>query len=204
MEGDEDNGDNTCRFDGASGAPADLMHKLVKRSRSPPEREEKEELELSLGLSMNGRFGVDPAMKKIRRSSSVSNVVYNVDCAGNGGERKPSGVELGGHAPLPRTCSLPPGTLREEGRTGMEGLHGGGNGCSAVKMGHDMLEKRHTQLFPTGSRGLQSQLFEGTPSSSSLISILFLAQTQDMCVCVSVLERMFLLLLKCVCVCISV
>lgn len=185
MKGGEDNGDNTCRFDGASGAPRVLMHKLVKRSLSPTEsvereREEKEELELSLGLSMNGRFGVDPAMKKIRRSSSVP-IVSNVDYAGNGGERKASGVGLGGHAPLLRTCSLPPDTRREEGRTRMEkrknvdggeGLHGGGDGCSAVKVGHGRLEKRHTQLFPTGvigSRGLQSQLAEGIHSSSSLI-----------------------------------
>lgn len=76
------------------------------------EEEEDGEIELSLGLSMNGRFGVDPARKKLRRASSISNLVFAV--ADNGSRQKGSGAALESHAPLGRTCSLP--TPMEEWR----------------------------------------------------------------------------------------
>ncbi|QCE12660.1 putative nuclear localization signal [Vigna unguiculata] len=65
--------------------------------------EEEEELELSLGLSMNGRFGVDPTAKKIKRTTSIPEFVRDemgyavVQCT----------------APLVRTCSLPTETEEE-------------------------------------------------------------------------------------------
>lgn len=39
------------------------------------EEDDGEELELSLGLSLNGRFGVDPKAKKLTRSSSISDFI---------------------------------------------------------------------------------------------------------------------------------
>ncbi|KAI4375276.1 hypothetical protein MLD38_013164 [Melastoma candidum] len=60
-----------------------------------------EGLELSLGLSLNGRFGVDPGSSKLARSASISdlknNLVVTSDC--DGSKVFGSGVS--------RTCSLP-------------------------------------------------------------------------------------------------
>ncbi|KAL7605917.1 hypothetical protein Lser_V15G20336 [Lactuca serriola] len=65
-----------------------------------------ENVELSLGLSLNGRFGVEPQRmvvndakfnRKLIRASSVNDFVnFSVD------------VELSLYSPLTRTCSLPP------------------------------------------------------------------------------------------------
>ncbi|XP_073286522.1 ninja-family protein AFP3-like [Primulina huaijiensis] len=71
------------------------------------EEEENGEVELSLGLSMNGRFGVDPARKKLRRASSISDLVFAVGVADNGSRHKGRVAALESHAPLGRTCSLP-------------------------------------------------------------------------------------------------
>ncbi|KAK1432920.1 hypothetical protein QVD17_09823 [Tagetes erecta] len=66
-------------------------------------KSEDENMELSLGLSLNGKFGLEPQrsvannnMKLIRASSVMVNT--------------PVDVELSLHTPLTRTCSLPPMT----------------------------------------------------------------------------------------------
>ncbi|KAF7129068.1 hypothetical protein RHSIM_Rhsim10G0049900 [Rhododendron simsii] len=63
--------------------------------------DDEESIELSLGLSLNGRFGVDPQREKIlSRSSSVSAFIFTNEKLGN--ENRVC-VEQG----LMRTCSLP-------------------------------------------------------------------------------------------------
>ncbi|KAL1558969.1 ninja-family protein AFP3-like isoform X1 [Salvia divinorum] len=130
MEGGEEKRNTTRRFLGAEGTSRDLMPnpKLERRGSAPTENadREREELELSLGLSTNGRFGVDLASKKMRRSSSVANVMLNADSAGNGA---PRGAEL------VRTCSLPPefGRMRMDKMKSVDGgeglqVHAGANG----------------------------------------------------------------------------
>ncbi|KAL7094644.1 hypothetical protein ACP275_11G116900 [Erythranthe tilingii] len=102
---------------------------LMKRNHFSNEREEAAaddndddggEVELSLGLSMNGRFGVDPSSKKLRRSSSVSNLflVGAAAAAGGGGSVQAREEAREGHASLGRTCSLPAET--EEWRRSRE------------------------------------------------------------------------------------
>ncbi|MCD9639709.1 hypothetical protein HAX54_024415 [Datura stramonium] len=67
-----------------------------------------DDVELSLGLSLNGRFGVDPNRPKLlNRSSSVTNFVLPGDNSNGSGSQ----------SPLPRTCSLPAET-EEEWRKG--------------------------------------------------------------------------------------
>lgn len=69
-------------------------------------------LELSLGLSLNGKFGVDrkttKTTTKLVRSSSVSPYMY-------GGEVTQAArvVPIAAYAPLTRTCSLPAETEEE-------------------------------------------------------------------------------------------
>ena len=68
---------------------------------------EEEEIELSLGLSMNGRFGVDPTAKKIKRTTSIPEFVHPV-----------KDDDVGYPMPMPcttliRTCSLPAETEEE-------------------------------------------------------------------------------------------
>ncbi|KAK4490746.1 hypothetical protein RD792_001451 [Penstemon davidsonii] len=81
-----------------------LLNGNVQRNEDREEEKEGEELQLSLGLSMNGRFGTDPTSKKLRRSSSISNLVFPV---GAGSTHQTRGVAFDGHAPLGRTRSLP-------------------------------------------------------------------------------------------------
>ncbi|KAL3525847.1 hypothetical protein ACH5RR_014219 [Cinchona calisaya] len=76
------------------------------------EEEEEEGVELSLGLSLNGRFGVDPkkAKMKLMRSSSVSTTFM----LGGGEESHAPVVPVAAaYAPLTRTSSLPVGTEEE-------------------------------------------------------------------------------------------
>lgn len=68
-------------------------------------QEEDEELELSLGLSLNGRFGVDPTAKKIKRTTSIPEFVRDEEMMGY--------AVVGCTAPLVRTCSLPTETEEE-------------------------------------------------------------------------------------------
>ncbi|XP_073058534.1 ninja-family protein AFP3-like [Primulina eburnea] len=95
-----------------------LKNEFMSRNRVSDENvkleEEDGEIELSLGLSMNGRFGVDPERKKLRRASSISNLVFAVGVAYNGSRHKERGAALETYAPLARACSLP--TQAEEWR----------------------------------------------------------------------------------------
>ncbi|GFY86973.1 ABI five binding protein 3 [Actinidia rufa] len=84
--------------------PRDLLRGSV--SGFPREFEEtmgddEEEIELSLGLSSNGRFGVDPMKRarKMNRSSSISDFMSTNDCN--------NVAARGEYAPLMRLCSLP-------------------------------------------------------------------------------------------------
>ncbi|XP_057768642.1 ninja-family protein AFP3-like [Salvia miltiorrhiza] len=166
MEGDED---NTRRFLGADGTSKDPMHKSAKRTER--EREEKEELELSLGLSTNGRFGVDLASKKMRRSSSVSNIVLlNIDCAGDDQAR-------GADAPLARTCSLPP-AFDSGGRTrtrmeklksvdGGDGVHAdAGLNADMARDGIRNLRLKEWPKPPIESRGDHSHIVKGATQTT--------------------------------------
>ncbi|KAL0424506.1 UNVERIFIED_CONTAM: Ninja-family protein AFP3 [Sesamum radiatum] len=93
-----------------NGVSRDPQHKFMNQSGIPNENEAEgdEEIELNLGLSMNGRFGVDPARKKLRRSSSVSNLVLPVGSFDNGSSsHQARGVAGESYAPLARACSLP-------------------------------------------------------------------------------------------------
>ncbi|ESW11473.1 hypothetical protein PHAVU_008G032900 [Phaseolus vulgaris] len=66
--------------------------------------EEEEDLELSLGLSMNGRFGVDPTAKKIKRTTSIPEFVRDEEMGY---------AVVGCTGTLVRTCSLPTETEEE-------------------------------------------------------------------------------------------
>ncbi|PSS30511.1 Ninja-family protein [Actinidia chinensis var. chinensis] len=86
--------------------PRDLFRGSVSGKNFPRESEEtmgddEEEIELSLGLSSNGRFGVDPMKRarKLNRSSSISDFTSKNDCN--------NVAARGEYAPLMRLCSLP-------------------------------------------------------------------------------------------------
>ncbi|GAU19859.1 hypothetical protein TSUD_170850 [Trifolium subterraneum] len=69
------------------------------------EPDDDQDLELSLGLSMNGRFGFDPNAKKIKRTTSIPESMIPISGGGGGGGAGSSGGSDGGN--LIRTCSLP-------------------------------------------------------------------------------------------------
>lgn len=77
--------------------------KPVQRFNSAEEMDE-EDFELSLGLSMNGRFGFDPNTKKIKRTTSIPESMIPVTI---GGGSSSGGSGGGGGGSLMRTCSLP-------------------------------------------------------------------------------------------------
>ncbi|PKI32961.1 hypothetical protein CRG98_046635 [Punica granatum] len=88
------------------GFPRDLLQNFISGTHFPRKFEEKVEdddgeleLELTLGLSLNGRFGVDPGAKKLVRSSSIPELLQPLSDNGSMG----SGVG----EPILRTCSLP-------------------------------------------------------------------------------------------------
>lgn len=67
-------------------------------------------IELSLGLSLNGKFGVDPnRAQKLKRSSSISSFALN-------GENNVARAFSPYAPPLTRTCSLPAEAETEEWR----------------------------------------------------------------------------------------
>lgn len=81
----------------------DLLHKFMNGNNNKFHEipNEEDELELSLGLSLNGRFGVDPERaKRLKRSSSISNFVFSGGDESNGR----CSFSVG---PIARTCSLP-------------------------------------------------------------------------------------------------
>ncbi|CAK9186004.1 unnamed protein product [Ilex paraguariensis] len=83
--------------------------KFEKRSRDNYEEEEEEGIELSLGLSMNGRFGVDPNRSmKLLRSSSISDFMISTVEKNMGFT-----VPVATYTSLTRTCSLPTETEEE-------------------------------------------------------------------------------------------
>ncbi|XVE68303.1 hypothetical protein DITRI_Ditri09bG0056700 [Diplodiscus trichospermus] len=100
--------------------PRDLLQRFMSsnnhfsyRNHEEEEEEngEEEEIELSLGLSLNGRFGVDPRAKKLTRSSSIPDFVNN-------STRKDTNESSSSLFPLAfgslaRTCSLPTETEEE-------------------------------------------------------------------------------------------
>ncbi|PIN02275.1 hypothetical protein CDL12_25213 [Handroanthus impetiginosus] len=119
MEGAEENRGKSSLSLRMNGVSRDLLHKFKNQSHFPNENEQKkaedeEEIELSLGLSMNGRFGVDPSRKKLRRSSSVSNLVFTGGSVDNESTQHACVAACESYAPLVRTCSLP--TEAEEWR----------------------------------------------------------------------------------------
>ncbi|XP_050270534.1 ninja-family protein AFP3-like isoform X2 [Quercus robur] len=89
--------------------PRDLLPRIMagnhfheKMEVEEGSEEDREEIELSLGLSLNGRFGVDPERaKKLMRSSSIPDFVKE--------EKETTCVVPMACAPTPliRTCSLP-------------------------------------------------------------------------------------------------
>lgn len=96
-----------------SNLPRDLSRRLVSGNHFPRKfeqpSEDMEELELSLGLSLNGRFGVDPLRAQhLIRSSSIPDFAYP------GRDKDAACVVPMACAPLIRTCSLP--TETEEWR----------------------------------------------------------------------------------------
>ncbi|KAK6128627.1 hypothetical protein DH2020_037640 [Rehmannia glutinosa] len=107
MEGAGENREKSNLSGRVNGVSRDLMPKPRNNEEKKPE--EDEEIELSLGLSMNGRFGFDPSNKKLKRSSSVSNLAPT---NGGGGGHQAHGEASGSHAPLGRTWSLPAETDR--------------------------------------------------------------------------------------------
>ncbi|KAI3452210.1 hypothetical protein Pfo_008875 [Paulownia fortunei] len=116
MEGAEGNREKFNLSVRMNGHSSDLLQKSIKQSHYPndnEQEEEDEEIELSLGLSLNGRFGVDPTRKKLKRSSSISNLVFTVGVVDNGNSHQARGMEFERYAPLVRTRSLPTETEEE-------------------------------------------------------------------------------------------
>ncbi|XP_062106491.1 ninja-family protein AFP3-like [Humulus lupulus] len=96
----------------------DLLQRLVARNhfseKTQDQNEDSDEIELSLGLSLNGRFGVDPrAINKLslKRSSSISD--FTPQPAGVDATYRHMTQPAGCPAPLMRTCSLPMETEEE-------------------------------------------------------------------------------------------
>lgn len=84
---------------------SDLSENFINEELAENVEEGEDELELSLGLSLNGRFGFDPEIPKLlNRSSSVTNFVLPGDNSNGSGSFE---------FPLPRTCSLPAETEEE-------------------------------------------------------------------------------------------
>ncbi|XP_028796639.1 ninja-family protein AFP3 [Neltuma alba] len=105
----------------SSNFPRDLLqlqrfmsvnHLPVKVKLEEGSEEDEEELELTLGLSMNGRFGVDPRAKKIKRTSSIPEFMNHNPILKE--EDTAIGIPMGcGTSSLVRTCSLPTATEEE-------------------------------------------------------------------------------------------
>lgn len=91
-----------------SAFPRDLLQRFISENGFPREVAKKtEEIELSLGLSLNGRFGVDPKAQKLVRSSSIPDFI-------NPARDDERGFPLPMMCtPLGRTCSLPVETEEE-------------------------------------------------------------------------------------------
>lgn len=89
--------------------PLPTVKPIQKQRFVDAEEMDEEDFELSLGLSMNGRFGFDPNTKKIKRTTSIPESMIPVTIGGgssSGGSGSGSGGGGGGGG-LMRTCSLP-------------------------------------------------------------------------------------------------
>lgn len=109
MEKAEENRGNRC-------FSRDLLHKVINGKRNYEFDENvggEDEIELSLGLSLNGRFGVDPKIeKRLKRScSSITNFVSSSGDNNNSGNEIQFSDAI--YVPLNRTCSLPMETEEE-------------------------------------------------------------------------------------------
>ncbi|KAM3363718.1 ninja-family protein AFP3 [Capsicum galapagoense] len=85
----------------------DLLNKFMNGGNNSQGKfkEEEDGIELSLGLSLNGRFGVDPQKgNRLKRSSSIANFAFP-----GGDERNGCSFPAGSYAApaIARTCSLP-------------------------------------------------------------------------------------------------
>lgn len=75
-----------------------------------------DDVELSLGLSLNGRFSLNPTRKRLRRSTSVSDLLPRVIAYDNGVSYRTLGAPLPRDvAPLARASSLPAETEEVQG-----------------------------------------------------------------------------------------
>ncbi|CAH8363861.1 unnamed protein product [Eruca vesicaria subsp. sativa] len=91
---------NSCVF------PRDLLQRFISNSAPEDVEEEDEEIELNLGLSLGGRFGVDKSSKLVRSSSSV---VAKMPLSREQSHHQPVETLVG----LTRTTSLPMETEEE-------------------------------------------------------------------------------------------
>ncbi|CAN4079470.1 unnamed protein product [Withania somnifera] len=102
----EVNRDKRCIPMQMNGFSRDLLHKFMNGGNNLPGKfeeisNEEDDLELSLGLSLNGRFGVDPQRgKRLKRSSSIANFMFP-----GGDESNGRSFPVGSY--IARTCSLP-------------------------------------------------------------------------------------------------
>jgi len=102
------------------GFSRDLLCGIGKGDEPPPEqrpgqlRKQMEEVELSLGLSLGGRFGLDRKGDKLPRSSSVAAMLTPP-------------VEVPAPRALPRTSSLP--VLAEASEVGRQQGQAGWGSC---------------------------------------------------------------------------
>lgn len=93
---------NSCVF------PRDLLQRFISNSSAKSEDGEEEEIELDLGLSLGGRFGVDKSSKKLARSSSVVGTMPLLRENHHQPERKPAEeTSVARVTGLTRTTSLP-------------------------------------------------------------------------------------------------
>ncbi|OIS97792.1 PREDICTED: ninja-family protein AFP3-like [Nicotiana attenuata] len=111
MEKAEENRGNEC-------FSRDLLHNIINGKRNCEFDENvgaEDDIELSLGLSLNGRFGMEPKReKRLKRScSSITNFVFSF--GDNYNNSYGNEIQFGDaiYAPLNRTCSLPTETEEE-------------------------------------------------------------------------------------------
>lgn len=106
-----------------SNFQGDPLRRIVSGSDFPPKvvdepARDSEEVELSLGLSLNGRFGVDPRAKtalQLKRSSSISDLWPATAREEEEEEEEQTTCRIPRPCmvPLMRTCSLPTETEEE-------------------------------------------------------------------------------------------
>ncbi|KAJ7974307.1 ninja-family protein AFP3-like [Quillaja saponaria] len=91
--------------------PRDLFQRFISMNHFPVKLDEPSEdtkgIELSLGLSLNGQFGIDPRANKLKRSSSISDFANPLR-----DEDAICKIPMA-YTPLIRTCSLPTETEEE-------------------------------------------------------------------------------------------